>query len=123
MKIIVLGAGAIGAYYGGQLARAGHDVTLYARGENLATIRRSGLEIRTPEGATVVKVAATDRTDELAAGDFAILGVKSYSLDSIEPVVRQVAERGRRFFPFSTASRLPITCWRSACHAPRSLGE
>ena len=96
----MLGAGAIGAYYGGQLARAGHDVTLYARGENLAAIRRSGLEIRTPEGSTVVKVAATDRADDLAAADFAILGVKSYSLDSIGAVVGRVAEMGAAILPF-----------------------
>ena len=96
----MLGAGAIGAYYGGQLARAGHDVALYARGENLAAIRRSGLEMRTPEGSTVVKVAATDRADDLAAADFAILGVKSYSLDSIGPVVGRVAERGAAILPF-----------------------
>jgi 2-dehydropantoate 2-reductase len=100
LKIIVLGAGAIGAYYGGQLARAGHDVTLYARGDNLAAIRRSGLEIRTPEGSTVVKVAATDRADDLAAADFAILGVKSYSLESIGGVVRRVAETGAAILPF-----------------------
>ena len=100
MKVIVLGAGAIGAYYGGQLARAGHDVTLYARGENLAAIRRNGLEIRTPEGSTTVQIGATDRADELAAADFAILGVKSYSLDSIGPVVRQVAEKGVAILPF-----------------------
>jgi 2-dehydropantoate 2-reductase len=100
MKVIVLGAGAIGAYYGGQLARTGHDVTLYARGENLTAIRRSGLEIRTPAGPTVVQVAATDRADELGAADFAILGVKSYSLDSIGPVVRQTAEKGASILPF-----------------------
>jgi len=100
VKIIVLGAGAIGAYYGGQLARAGHDVTLYARGENLAAIRRSGLQIRTPEGSTTVQIGTTDRADELGAADFAILGVKSYSLDSIGPVVRQVAERGAAILPF-----------------------
>jgi 2-dehydropantoate 2-reductase len=100
VKVIVLGAGAIGAYYGGQLARAGHDVTLYARGENLTAIRRSGLEIRTPEGSTVVQVAATDRADELGAADFAILGVKSYSLDSIGPVVRQTAQKGAAILPF-----------------------
>jgi 2-dehydropantoate 2-reductase len=96
----VLGAGAIGAYYGGQLARAGHDVTLYARGENLAAIRRSGLEIRTPEGSSMVHVGATDRGDELGAADFAILGVKSYSLDSIGPVARQTAEKGAAILPF-----------------------
>ena len=96
----MLGAGAIGAYYGGQLARTGHDVTLYARGENLTAIRRSGLEIRTPEGSTVVRLAATDSADELGAADFAILGVKSYSLDSIRAVVRQAAEKGTAILPF-----------------------
>ena len=91
MKVIVLGAGAIGAYYGGQLARAGHVVTLYARGVNLAAIRERGLEIRTPERPSVVRVLATDRIEELDTADFAILGVKSYSLDSIGPVVGGVA--------------------------------
>jgi 2-dehydropantoate 2-reductase len=100
LKIIILGAGGIGGYYGGQLARAGNDVTLYARGENLDAIRRSGLEIRTAEGSTIVKVPATDRADELGTADFAILGVKSYSLDSIAPVVRQIAEKGTAILPF-----------------------
>ena len=100
MKVIVLGAGAIGAYYGGQLTRAGHDVTLYARGDNLAAIRQRGLEIRTPEGSSVVKVAATDSVEELGAADFAILGVKSYSLDAIAPVVQRVAKNGATIVPF-----------------------
>jgi 2-dehydropantoate 2-reductase len=100
MKVIVLGAGAIGAYYGGQLARTGHDVTLYARGDNLAAIREHGLEIRTPEGSSTIKLPATDRVDELNAADFAILGVKSYSLESIGPVVKQVASKGACIVPF-----------------------
>jgi 2-dehydropantoate 2-reductase len=100
LKVIVLGAGGIGGYYGGKLALKGHDVTLYARGENLTAIRRGGLEIRTPEGSTVVQVRTTDRADELATADFAILGVKSYSLDSIGPVVRQCADKGTAILPF-----------------------
>jgi len=100
VKVVVLGAGAIGAYYGGQLSRAGNDVTLYARGANLDVIREHGLEIRTPEGSSVVELAATDRADELGQADFAILGVKSYALDSIAPVVREVAERGATIVPF-----------------------
>ena len=100
MKVIVLGAGAIGAYYGGQLARAGHDVTLYARGDNLSAIRERGLEIKTPEGSSVVRVEATDRVGELGTADFAILGVKSYSLDSIGSVVKQVAKQGATIVPF-----------------------
>jgi 2-dehydropantoate 2-reductase len=118
VKLIVLGAGAIGAYYGGQLARAGHEVTLYARGDNLDAIRQRGLEIRTPEGSLMAEVAATDRVEELGAADFAILGVKSYSLDSIGPAVRQVAENGACIVPFlngvETTDRL------IALHVPRS---
>lgn len=100
MKVVVLGAGAIGAYYGGQLARTGHDVTLYARGDNLVAIRRSGLEIRTSDGSSTIQLGATDRPEELSDADFAILGVKSYSLDSIGPVVKQVAARGAAIVPF-----------------------
>jgi 2-dehydropantoate 2-reductase len=100
MKVLVLGAGAIGAYYGGQLARYGHEVTLYARGDNLTAIRQRDLEIRTSEGSSVVQVAATDRVDELGTADFAILSVKSYSLISIGPVVQQIAEKGAAILPF-----------------------
>src|SRR5438132_3808876 len=42
MKVIVLGTGAIGAYYGAQLARAGHAVTCFARGANLGAIQERG---------------------------------------------------------------------------------
>ena len=50
MKVQILGAGAVGACFGGQLARAGHEVICFARGANLAALRGCGLEIRTPEG-------------------------------------------------------------------------
>ncbi|HEX6627422.1 MAG TPA: 2-dehydropantoate 2-reductase [Gemmatimonadaceae bacterium] len=100
MKICVLGAGAIGAYYGGQLSRAGHDVTLYARGDNLAAILSRGLEIRTAEASSMVHIAATDKIEELGSPDFAILGVKSYSLATIAPAVKHVAESGATIVPF-----------------------
>jgi 2-dehydropantoate 2-reductase len=100
MKVCVLGAGAIGAYYGGQLARAGHEVTLYARGDNLAAIKSRGLEIKTAERSSTILVSATDNVDQLGAPDFAILGVKSYSLAAIAPVVRKVAAKGATIVPF-----------------------
>lgn len=100
MKVCVLGAGAIGAYYGGLLARAGNDVVLYARGDNLAAINSRGLEIRTSEGSSVVQIAATNDVAELGAPDFAILGVKSYSLAAIAPVVKLIAETGATIVPF-----------------------
>lgn len=99
MRVIVLGTGAVGGYYGGQLARAGHAVTCFARGANLAAIEERGLEVRTPEGAFHARVSATDRLDALAPADFAILAVKSYSLADIAPAVRHCARQGTAIVP------------------------
>ncbi|PYO84479.1 MAG: 2-dehydropantoate 2-reductase [Gemmatimonadetes bacterium] len=110
MKVVVLGAGAVGAYYGGQLARAGHEVTCFARGATLAALRERGLEIRTPEGTFQARVTATDRVEALGSADFALLAVKSYSLEGIAPVVRHCAQQGTAIVPLlngvETAERL-----------------
>src|SRR5439155_23749397 len=66
MNVVVLGTGAVSGYYGGQLARAGHEVTCFARGESLAAIRQHGLEIRTPDGTFRANVSGTDRPEALA---------------------------------------------------------
>jgi len=94
MRFIVIGAGGIGAYFGGELARAGHEVTLFARGAHLAALRERGLITRTSDGEIVTRVGATDQPHELPAADAAILAVKNYSLPDVVPVVRLVAERG-----------------------------
>ena len=47
MRVLVMGAGAVGGYYGGMLALRGHAVTFVARGANLTALRERGLEIRT----------------------------------------------------------------------------
>ena len=46
MKIAIFGAGGVGGYLGGLLARAGHEVSFIARGEHLMAIRKNGLEVR-----------------------------------------------------------------------------
>jgi 2-dehydropantoate 2-reductase len=100
MKIAVLGTGAIGAYYGGQLALAGQEVTCFARGATLAQLQGPGLEIRTPEGVFRPSVRATDRLEDLGRVDFALLAVKSYSLEGVAPAVRHVAQLGAVIVPF-----------------------
>ena len=52
-SVMVMGAGAVGSYYGALLARAGHDVMLIARGEHLTELERSGrVTVREPDGNT-----------------------------------------------------------------------
>ncbi|HEX2641991.1 MAG TPA: 2-dehydropantoate 2-reductase N-terminal domain-containing protein, partial [Thermoanaerobaculia bacterium] len=45
MRIAILGAGGVGGYYGGALARAGHSVAMLARGAHLDALRERGLEV------------------------------------------------------------------------------
>ena len=99
MRVAVIGAGGVGSYYGGALAKAGHDVVLLARGAHLEALRSKGLEVRTPEGSYVAKVRATGDPAELGAAEFAIVAVKSYSLAEVVPAVRVAAEGGAAIVP------------------------
>jgi 2-dehydropantoate 2-reductase len=99
MRVAVVGAGGVGGYFGGAIARAGHEVRLFARGENRDAIRSRGLEVREPEGAWKTAVVATDEAAELLPADLAIVAVKSYSLSEVAPVVAKLAEAGAVVLP------------------------
>jgi len=103
MRVGVIGAGGIGGYYGGLLARAGHDVSMLARGSNLGAIRSNGITVRTPEGEWSAKVSASNNADELSAefgeGDFVLLTTKSYSLPEVASAVKSFAEKGATIVP------------------------
>ena len=60
MRIAVMGAGSVGGYLGGMLARGGHDVSLIARGAHLAAIRENGLRVVRDHEEFTVRCAATD---------------------------------------------------------------
>lgn len=91
MKIAVMGAGAIGAYFGGRLA-ATNDVTLIARGAHLAAMREKGLRVRSPLGDfTVDPVQATDDPADVGPVDVVLFTVKVYHTEGaaqqIKPLV------------------------------------
>ena len=75
MHIAVLGAGAVGGTLAALLARAGHDVTVTARGENLVAIRRDGLRLEGGFGEYVAKVEASETLAR--APEVAILATKA----------------------------------------------
>jgi len=81
MRILVMGAGAVGAFYGARLQAAGEDVVLCARGENLRALQQTGLEIKSFEGDLKVKVKATDQPREFAPYDLILFAVKSYDTE------------------------------------------
>lgn len=99
MRIAILGAGGVGGYFGGALARAGYPVAMLARGRHLEALRERGLEVRTPEGPFNVQVHATDDPRELGEIDLAVVSVKGYSLPDIVPAARLLAEDGAMVLP------------------------
>ena len=83
MKICIYGAGAIGGYLGVQLARAGADVSLVARGAHLAAMRANGLKLLIGDEAHVVHPRCTDNPAELGPQDFVIICLKAHSITGV----------------------------------------
>jgi 2-dehydropantoate 2-reductase len=81
MKIGVVGAGGVGGYYGGRLAKAGSDVLLLARGKHLTAIRERGLRVRSPAEEFTVRVEASDDPAEIGPCDAVLFCVKSYDTE------------------------------------------
>lgn len=82
MKICIFGAGAVGGVMAGWLSKAGHDVSVVARGANLTAIREQGLRIRTHATGEIAayKVRAESDPQRLGAQDCVIVTVKAHSL-------------------------------------------
>ena len=78
MKICIFGAGAMGSMYGGELARAGHHVTLIARGPHLAAIRANGLTVGLKGEERHTRPDATDDASQPGPQDLVIFTLKGH---------------------------------------------
>ncbi len=77
MKIAVMGAGAVGCYYGGMLARAGHEVTLIGRPQHVEAIRSGGLYMETKAFREHVPMRSTTAPDGVRGAQAVLFCVKS----------------------------------------------
>jgi 2-dehydropantoate 2-reductase len=82
MRILIVGAGAVGGYFGGRLAEAGRDVTFLVRRARAKQLSRDGLRLISPHGDAVLtpKVASAEEID--TPYDLVFLGVKAYALEA-----------------------------------------
>lgn len=94
MRILIVGAGATGGYYGGRLALAGRDVTFLVRGRRAQQLERDGIRITGPSGDATLPSPRTIKAQALTATapfDVVLLSTKAYSLadamDDIAPAV------------------------------------
>jgi 2-dehydropantoate 2-reductase len=91
MKILILGAGAIGGYVGGRLHQTGADATFLVRPARRQAIERDGLVIKSTKGDVTQKVKTVLKANEGGPYDIVLLTPKAYDLDSaiaaVEPAV------------------------------------
>jgi 2-dehydropantoate 2-reductase len=85
MKFAVAGAGAIGAFIGAKMARAGHDVTLFARGAHCRAMQERGVRVLSPEGDFEARPRVVDALDAVGTVDVVFLAVKAHSLAALAP--------------------------------------
>ena len=101
MKIAVMGAGAIGGYFGGRLAQAGFDVSFIARGAHLAAIRENGLKVLSPLGDfTIHPATVTDDPAEVGPVDVILFMVKNYDTLRAAEQIRPLVGSDTAIIPF-----------------------
>lgn len=101
MRILVLGAGGTGGYFGGRLAQSGADVTFLVRPARAALLRERGLRIRSPLGDADLAVAAVTAAElpALPPFDLVLLSCKAYDLDSAMDAIDTAVGPATRILP------------------------
>ncbi|MFH1044426.1 MAG: 2-dehydropantoate 2-reductase [Pseudomonadota bacterium] len=124
MKVLVLGAGAIGGYFGGRLVQAGADVTFLVRPQRAQTLAQAGLAITSPLGDAQLSVRTVLKEMVQPDYDLVILSCKAYDLDTsiaslagamgpntlILPLLNGMAHLARLEHAFGGARVLGGTC-------------
>ena len=82
MKILILGAGAVGGYWGARLTQAGIDVTFLLREKRAAKVKAEGLVVKSAKGDATVPVKVITKGGDGGPYDVVILACKAYDLDS-----------------------------------------
>ena len=131
MKIVMMGSGGVGGFFGAKLAAAGADVHFVARGAHLEAMRSQGLTIDGPAPLHLAKVQATDDPSSIGPADFVLVGVKLWDTDAaieqIKPIVGADTcvisfQNGvLKTDPFGLRSAIHASWAASPIWAPRSI--
>jgi 2-dehydropantoate 2-reductase len=90
MKFLIAGAGAIGAYMGACMARAGQDVTLFARGPHLRAMQEHGVRVKSVDGDFEAHPKIVANLEDVGPVDVVFLGVKAHGLTHLAPQLKPV---------------------------------
>lgn len=106
MRIVMMGAGGIGGYFGARLAAAGADVHFVARGAHLAALQQDGLFVESAGGAvTLPKVSASADPTAFGPVDLVVVGVKLWDTEAAAKAVLPLVEGGAAAVSFQNGVR------------------
>ena len=112
LKIAVMGAGAVGCYYGGMLARAGHDVVLIARPQHVQAIASVGLRLQSQTFDEQIQLQATTDASAVQGADLVLFCVKSSDTEAA----------GRLMQPYLRADAMVMCLQNGVDNADRLRG-
>jgi 2-dehydropantoate 2-reductase len=103
MRVLVLGAGGTGGYFGGRLFEAGRDVTFLVRPRRAEQLRANGLVLKSPHGDARLKPKIATSIDE--AFDLVILSNKAFDLEPAMDAIAPAIENGAAVLPLLNGMR------------------
>lgn len=100
MNIVILGAGALGAYLGGRLQQSGQNVTFLVREKRAQQLKEHGLTIQSVKGDyTVKQLNIAENIAQLDEVDLVVVSVKGYHLQGAIPQLRELVHKGAKVLP------------------------
>ncbi len=95
MRIAIMGAGAVGGYFGGRLSLAGDDVTFIARGDHLRAMQADGLRLETSEGTLrVTNARFVAEPADVGTCDVVLFAVKAYDIEAAAATLKPLVDAG-----------------------------
>jgi len=107
MKIAVIGAGAVGGYFGGRLAFAGSEVVFFVRGKTLEALRTGPLRVQSIEGDFEVNVRATDDPGEVGEVDAVLFAVKAWQVPEAAAAIQKMPGEKSVVVPLQNGMNAP----------------
>lgn len=104
MNITIVGAGGVGGYFGGKIAKAGFDVTFIVRGKHFEAIKNNGLQIKSIDGDFIINPKVTDNINNIENTDLIILGVKSWQIIDVARQLKPIISNNTMVLPLQNGA-------------------
>lgn len=107
MKIAVIGAGAVGGYFGGRLALGGNEVVFLVRGKTLEALQSGPLRVESINGDVEVAVPATDKPEEVGEVEAVVVAVKAWQVPEAAAAIEKMRTPASVVVPLQNGMEAP----------------